>query len=444
MALALLPRQMVVDINGIPRVAARRYFYLAGTTTPITTYTTAAYGPTNANPVVSVSDGFFPAVHINPAVNATYKEVVKDSADVTIWTEDNIATPLNSEADILAALSGADIGGIIYPQSAVELAASITPSSYIYPYGHPNRSTSFYEDIGWVDYGDVPTYINSTSFSVPGNQTSRYTPYTRVLGIGTASRADVRVVSSAFTTVTTVTITTNDVGGSLPNPMIAVWVSRNLSAHGPGHIRINSNTITGLEVVNANNGTTTAARFCARTLDASGVANSAICMVAVGPNYSTAYLTGGFATGSGRGVIYTPPSYSLEIGTSDVARILIPSGSTAINFSSDITVVNSTGATRSKISCNGPTDAMIDVLVASVQKGYLYASATEVIMGSVAAIDVSILYNGARVLSFSGANATGASTPTLGTNKPGSGSSPATWLTCKDGAGNTRYIPMWS
>lgn len=434
----------MVDVNGVPRVGARRYFYQAGSTTPITTYTTAAYGPTNANPVVSLSDGFFPAVHINPAVNATYKEVLKDSSDVTLWTEDNIATPLNIAADIIASLDQDDISSLLYPQSALEAGASITPTAAqrIHDYGDPRRAPTFYPDVGWVDYGHVPTYINATSFSIPTDLTATYTPYTRVMGVGASTKADLRVVSSAFAaSKTTVTITANDTGDTLPTPMLAVWVQRNTSAHSVGNIRFNANLIAGLEIVNAASGSQTAARFCARTLNASGVAESAVCMVAVSPSYTGAYLSGGFSSGA-RAVIYTPPTMSLEIGTSDVVRITIPNDGTAIGFTSDVAV--SVAAATGTLSTSGATQGRISMRANSVEKGYMQASATEVQIGTTAAIDVSFIYNGSRVLTFSGANATGASTPTLGTNKPGSNSSVQEWLTCKNGAGATRYIPMWS
>jgi hypothetical protein len=123
MALAVLPRLMIVDTDGVPRVAASLYFYLPTMTTPITVYTTGAYSVSQANPVVSVSDGFFPAVYINPAVNPTYKLVIKDSLGVTIWTEDNIPA---------LGFGVSDIGTILFPRTATEIAASVTPSSYAY------------------------------------------------------------------------------------------------------------------------------------------------------------------------------------------------------------------------------------------------------------------------------------------------------------------------
>lgn len=124
MALAVLPRLMVVDADGVPRVAAELYFYQSGTTTPITVYTTPAYSVAHSSPVVSVSNGFFPAVYINPAVNSTFKLVVKDAAHATIWTEDNVPA---------LGFTVSDIGSLLYPRTAAEIAAGVTPTYYYYP-----------------------------------------------------------------------------------------------------------------------------------------------------------------------------------------------------------------------------------------------------------------------------------------------------------------------
>ena len=123
MSLVTLPRQFLVDSSGAPRVGAKLYAYQAGTTTPITTYTTTDYAIAHAHPVVSLAGGLFPAVYVNPGVNETYKIVVTDSADVTLYTEDNIpargpsATPR-------------------YDQTPAEQSAGVTPSDYSKEPGH--------------------------------------------------------------------------------------------------------------------------------------------------------------------------------------------------------------------------------------------------------------------------------------------------------------------
>jgi len=74
------------DSNGDPLNGGKLYTYDAGTTTPKTTYTTEAATIANANPVILDADGYA-NVWLG---DGSYKFVLKTSADVTIWTVDNI------------------------------------------------------------------------------------------------------------------------------------------------------------------------------------------------------------------------------------------------------------------------------------------------------------------------------------------------------------------
>lgn len=130
MSLVTLPRQLLVDINGNPRIGAKLSAYQAGTVIPITTYTTRSYATPHDWPVRSTSSGFFPSIYVNPAVNATYKLVVTDADDVVIWTEDDIST---------LGISGSEVGGLLYPRTAAEVTANLTPSNYLYPLGDFRR-----------------------------------------------------------------------------------------------------------------------------------------------------------------------------------------------------------------------------------------------------------------------------------------------------------------
>lgn len=328
-----------------------------------------------------------------------------------------------------------------------EAADGITPGNYGYPYGDPRRRGTGYtgtldpEDIeGWFDYGHVPTYINATSFSVPGNQTARYLPFNRTMGVGASSQADLRVVSAVFGAVTTVTVTNNDTGDTLPNPMTAVWVQRLTSAQSVGNIRFNANLIAGLEIVNAASGNMTASRFCARTLDSSGVTESAVCLVAVSPSYSGAYLSGGFSSGA-RAVLYTPPTMSLEIGTSDVARATFPNDASPIGFTSDVAVSRSVAAAT--ISVSGSTSGRLSLRSNSAEVGYAFANSTEVQIGSTTAVPVAIIYGASRAIQFNGLTSIGASTGTFTTaNKPGANNGVIAWQSVLTSAGVQGWIPV--
>jgi hypothetical protein len=75
------------DQNGDPLVGGRLYSYLAGTTTPQATYTDATLGVANTNPVILDSAGRA-SIFLTPGVS--YKFILKTSADVLVWSQDQV------------------------------------------------------------------------------------------------------------------------------------------------------------------------------------------------------------------------------------------------------------------------------------------------------------------------------------------------------------------
>jgi len=76
------------DNNGVPLTGGLLYSYIAGTTTPATTYTTSTGLISNSNPIVLDSAGRVNEVWLT--AGSTYKFVLKTSAGVTLGTYDNI------------------------------------------------------------------------------------------------------------------------------------------------------------------------------------------------------------------------------------------------------------------------------------------------------------------------------------------------------------------
>lgn len=164
----------IVDANGDPLSGGKIYTYQAGTTTPIATYTDSTGGTAQANPIILNSLGV-PASPIWLQGGVTYKFVIKDSADATQRTIDGI-TGVNDVSS-----------------SAAE----------------------------WNESGFVPTYINATQFSVPGDQTSTLHVNRRVRTRNTAGYVYGRIsVSSYGASITTVTVV-ND-SGTLDSGLSAV------------------------------------------------------------------------------------------------------------------------------------------------------------------------------------------------------------------------------
>ena len=78
------------DDNGATLTGGLLYTYAAGTTTPLITYSSSTGATPNANPIVLDSAGRVSG-EVWLTTGSSYKLVLKTSAGVTIWTNDNIA-----------------------------------------------------------------------------------------------------------------------------------------------------------------------------------------------------------------------------------------------------------------------------------------------------------------------------------------------------------------
>lgn len=102
--------------------------YAAGGTTPATTWSDAAGSSANTNPVTLDSNG---TATVRLTAGQAYHFVLKDSTDTTtLWDQDNYQSSY---------LTQSDIGGLLYPRTAAEIAASITPTNYSYAAGDIRR-----------------------------------------------------------------------------------------------------------------------------------------------------------------------------------------------------------------------------------------------------------------------------------------------------------------
>lgn len=106
--LAPLARQRFFDANGDPLAGGKLYTYEAGTTTPKATYTDRTGTTANTNPIILDANGECDIW----IASGFYKFVLKDSSDVTQWTKDQIALPLE------AALSSAFYRDVVYITTA--------------------------------------------------------------------------------------------------------------------------------------------------------------------------------------------------------------------------------------------------------------------------------------------------------------------------------------
>jgi hypothetical protein len=180
MAVKLSPwgNQQFFDENGDPAVGWKIYTYQAGSSTEQTTYTTEAGDVAQSNPIVLNALGFPTNGQIWLTEGLTYKLVLKNASDVEKKTEDNL--------------------------SGVNDNSSATSQ--------------------WTSSGVTPTYVSATSFTLAGDQTSDFHVGRRLQFTTTAGTVYGTIATSAYTTLTTVTMTM-DSGDALDSGLSSVSLS---------------------------------------------------------------------------------------------------------------------------------------------------------------------------------------------------------------------------
>jgi len=120
------PKTQFLDASGAPLVGGKVFTYAAGTTTPLATYTTSGGTTPNANPVILNARGEADIWYSN---GVSYKVVLKDSADATIWTVDNIVIPgsMASQNANAVNITGGTIGsGVTFNGNTTGTASNVT------------------------------------------------------------------------------------------------------------------------------------------------------------------------------------------------------------------------------------------------------------------------------------------------------------------------------
>lgn len=110
MSLFTSPVVRATDANNLALAGAKYFFYVSGTTTPATVYTSGARTTAAANPVVADSGGLFAPIFLDPAV--TYRAILKDSSGSVIQDIDPIQSEALAFRVELATSAGADEIGV--------------------------------------------------------------------------------------------------------------------------------------------------------------------------------------------------------------------------------------------------------------------------------------------------------------------------------------------
>jgi hypothetical protein len=132
-----LPKTEPHGVGGVTLPGSKCHFYVTGTTTRQDTYSNSTLTTPHANPVVADANGVFEPIYLDPT--KIYKLTLTTSADALIYTVDPCNDVVLTTASLVALLTRSVLGGIIYPENALETSLSIAVVNSIYPYGDVDR-----------------------------------------------------------------------------------------------------------------------------------------------------------------------------------------------------------------------------------------------------------------------------------------------------------------
>lgn len=200
--LAPVPQQVFLDNSGNPLASGKVYTYLAGTSTPATTYTDSGLGVAHPNPIILNSAGrpAGGAIYLSQSVN--YKFVVKTSADVTLYTQDNIASTLSSS--VASSDNGTCDGRLTLTSATPVTTSDVTAATTVYWTPFRGSRCALYDGTTW-------TITNYTELSIALGSDAADTNYDVFFYSNSGTPAVERVAWTNATTRATALTTVNGV-----------------------------------------------------------------------------------------------------------------------------------------------------------------------------------------------------------------------------------------
>lgn len=133
-----LPRQTAISSNLTLVAGAKVGFFLTTTSTPTNSYQDSGLTTPHTNPVVADSAGRLPAIYLDPSIQ--YRITFTDDDGIEIYPAIDPANddPVTQDA-VVGFLTQAIIGNLLYPRTAAEIAASVTPVNTAKDPGDPER-----------------------------------------------------------------------------------------------------------------------------------------------------------------------------------------------------------------------------------------------------------------------------------------------------------------
>ena len=147
------------DNNGVPLSGGLLYTYTAGTTTPLTTYTSITGNVANTNPIVLDSAGRPPNevwLGLTP-----YKFVLKTSVGVTIWTMDNLSgLPSAGTSVVSTATQGQTVfTGLNYTVGNNSMNVFVNGSKQVVTTNYTETNSTTITFVTGLNVGDVVQFL---------------------------------------------------------------------------------------------------------------------------------------------------------------------------------------------------------------------------------------------------------------------------------------------
>lgn len=161
----VLPKQVPLSSAGRVYPGAKAFFYRTNTNTAKAVYSDADHNTPYVQPVEADSGGTLPPIYLDTS-DEEYRVTLKTSADALIYTVDDIGGRLDQDEfdDFLSAVTAAELGAIIFPRTAAEIAASVTPTNYARPPGDFVRYGLATAASGTVNAAAVNAALSSNSY----------------------------------------------------------------------------------------------------------------------------------------------------------------------------------------------------------------------------------------------------------------------------------------
>ncbi|HYC00454.1 MAG TPA: hypothetical protein VEC57_15055 [Candidatus Limnocylindrales bacterium] len=210
--MAPVGRQQFHDANGNPLNGGKLYTYLAGTNTPEPVYQNVTLTTPHANPAVTDASGWL-TFYLAPG--KSYKFVLKTSADVTIWTQDNIpAVPASSTNQDITGIAGESLlaGELCYLSDGTGggIAGSWYKADADFPYASTTPQLGFV--LATLSVGESGTFRQAGAMTLAGPLTpgAQYFVSATAGAITATAPTSARAVGVAAST-TSLNVATNPV-----------------------------------------------------------------------------------------------------------------------------------------------------------------------------------------------------------------------------------------